>query len=174
MKRRAELTSTLRRGRSPSSAAPSSKPRVFLAGTVNSVASNPGVPSDQSYRQELGNLVVRHGGIVLDPMPPSGWDLAAADCQGTGLLFAPIFDLIHTCDIVVAEFWEPSMGTAVEMYEAARMNIPVVAVTSLGARWVVRDFASLCYSSLGEFEENLTNVGGVAALVNVIQRPGRS
>jgi nucleoside 2-deoxyribosyltransferase len=54
-------------------------------------------------------------------------------------------------DLVIAYLPQASMGTALEMWEAWRAGVPVIAITPLAANWVVRTCAVRRYETLADF-----------------------
>ena len=52
------------------------------------------------------------------------------------------------CDLVIAYLPQASMGTALEMWEAWRAGVPVMAITPLAANWVVRVCAAQRFDTL--------------------------
>ena len=56
------------------------------------------------------------------------------------------------------------MGTAIEIYEAARAGAAVVAITPMAANWVIRAYSDRIFSSLAEFEQFLASGGPVELL----------
>jgi hypothetical protein len=55
-------------------------------------------------------------------------------------------------DVVVCWLPEASMGTAVEMYLAAKAGAAVVAITPMAANWVIRAYADAIVPDLAAFE----------------------
>ena len=56
------------------------------------------------------------------------------------------------CDLLVAYIPSASMGTAIEMYEAARAGATVVAITPMNANWIVRAYADRILPDIDSFE----------------------
>lgn len=56
------------------------------------------------------------------------------------------------CDLLVAYIPSASMGTAIEMYEAARAGAAVVAVTPMNANWIVRAYSDRILPDIDSFE----------------------
>ena len=56
------------------------------------------------------------------------------------------------CDLLVAYIPSASMGTAIEMYEAARAGATVVAITPMDANWIVRAYADRILPDIDSFE----------------------
>ena len=56
------------------------------------------------------------------------------------------------CDLLVAYIPSASMGTAIEMYEAARAGAAVVAITPMDANWIVRAYSDRILPDIDSFE----------------------
>lgn len=59
------------------------------------------------------------------------------------------------CDVLVAYVPSASMGTAVEMYLAARNGAVVLTITPLSANWVIRAYSDRIWATVEEFERFL-------------------
>jgi hypothetical protein len=70
----------------------------------------------------------------------------------------------RACDLLVAFLPSASMGTAIEIYEAARAGAAVVSITPMAANWVIRAYSDRVFGSLAEFEQFLA-AGGPAELL---------
>lgn len=58
-------------------------------------------------------------------------------------------------DVVVCWLPEASMGTAIEMYLAAKAGAAVIAITPMTANWVIRAYSDAILPSLEAFERFL-------------------
>ena len=56
------------------------------------------------------------------------------------------------CDLLIAWLPGASMGTAIEMYEAARAGAVVLTVTPMAANWVVRAYSDRILPDLAALE----------------------
>ena len=68
------------------------------------------------------------------------------------------------CDVLIAFLPSASMGTAIEMYEAARSGAVVLTITPMAANWVVRAYSDRVFpdlAALGSFFGS----GGLASLL---------
>lgn len=72
--------------------------------------------------------------------------------------------LAAASDVVVCWLPAASMGTAVEMHEAARAGAAVVAITPMAANWVVRAYSDCILPDLAALERFLAE-GGLTELV---------
>ena len=70
------------------------------------------------------------------------------------------------CDLLVAYLPSASMGTALEMYEAARHGAVVLTITPLAANWVIRAYSDHIFPDLQAFEAFL----GSARLDELLDR----
>jgi len=77
--------------------------------------------------------------------------------------------LAAEADALVCWLPEASMGTAVEMHVAGRAGAAVIAITPMGANWVVRAYSDRIVPDLAAFERFLAE-GGLAALVEAKRR----
>ena len=68
------------------------------------------------------------------------------------------------CDLLVAYLPSASMGTALEMYGAARNGAVILTITPLAANWVVRAYSDRVFADVGRFETFLKS-GKLPALV---------
>jgi hypothetical protein len=65
----------------------------------------------------------------------------------------------RVCDLLVAFLPSASMGTAIEIYEAARAGAAVISITPMAANWVLRAYSDRIFSNLAEFERFLATDG---------------
>ncbi|HUS92866.1 MAG TPA: hypothetical protein VM695_13490 [Phycisphaerae bacterium] len=70
----------------------------------------------------------------------------------------------RACDVLVAYLPSASMGTAIEMHEAARAGAVVLSVTPMAANWVVRAYSDRIFTDLESFEAFLGS-GGLGELL---------
>ncbi|HVP12136.1 MAG TPA: hypothetical protein VMV94_13230 [Phycisphaerae bacterium] len=74
------------------------------------------------------------------------------------------------CDVLVAYLPSASMGTAIEMYEAARCGAVVLTITPLAVNWVVMVCSDKVFPNMADFEEFLA--GG--RLAELLMKKGRA
>ena len=63
------------------------------------------------------------------------------------------------CDLLVAYLPSASMGTAIEMYEAARNNVVVLTISPLAANWVLLAYSDRIFPDVSAFEAFLAADG---------------
>ena len=127
--------------------------RVFLAGIMQgSIVQNH--VHEQSYRDTLAELLLANvpGVEVFDPWAVYPNSLSYEDDRVRTVLAANVEQAAHS-DLVIAYLPQASMGTALEMWEAWRAGVPVIAITPLATNWVVRTCAAQCFESLEAFAE---------------------
>lgn len=61
------------------------------------------------------------------------------------------------CDLLLAWVPSASMGTAIEMYDAARAGAVVLTISPLRANWVVRAYSDRVMESVQELDEFLAS-----------------
>ena len=137
--------------------------RVFLAGIMQGSNDHDGVHA-QDYRAYLAGLLRAHvpGVEVFDPWAVYPDSPSYPDDQVRTVLVANIQEAAAS-DLVIAYLPQASMGTALEMWEAWRAGVPVIAISPLAANWVVRTCAVQRFATLEEFAGAL-QAGAVAGL----------
>ncbi len=136
--------------------------RIFLSGIIS--GSHVGKQlHDQGYRQEL-KRILRHALPNADIICP--WDLNpdALDYspQKARETFLAEVDAAANADLVVAYIPQASMGTAIEMWEASRHSVPILAISPLGTNWVVMLLSDRIFATMDEFARFAAE-GGLAA-----------
>jgi nucleoside 2-deoxyribosyltransferase len=137
--------------------------RVFLAGIMQGSNNHDGVHA-QDYRAYLADLLRTHlpGVEVFDPWAVYPDSPSYPDERVQTVLVANIQEAA-ACDLVIAYLPQASMGTALEMWEAWRAGVPVIAISPLAANWVVRTCAAQRFDTLEAFAGAL-RAGAVAGL----------
>jgi nucleoside 2-deoxyribosyltransferase len=127
--------------------------RVFLAGIMQGSIVHNDVHA-QSYRDFLTDLLAANVDRVdvFDPWAvyPNSHEYEEALVRE--VLLANIAEAARS-DLVIAYLPQASMGTALEMWEAWRAGVPVIAITPLAANWVVRVVASQRFETLEDFAQ---------------------
>lgn len=67
------------------------------------------------------------------------------------------------CDVLVAYVPSASMGTAIEMYEAARSGAIILTISPMTANWVLRAYSDRLFETVEDFETFLA-AGGLDEL----------
>lgn len=160
-------------------------PRVFIAGTMQG-ASNGLDLADQSYREAIRDLVKQRWpkAECFDPSEPvreltkslasdpdllerfhamlSGQrvdlDGLPEEVQRFRSTFRDMTARARDCDLLIAYLpgTTPSMGTAMEMYQAFLASVPVVAVTEMRMNLSIISTANWVLSGLDELQSWLS------------------
>jgi len=137
--------------------------RVFIAGIMQGSRQDRFI-EDQAYRQAIAAAVRSYdpAAEIVDPIEihPSAVDYGEDQARAT---LVELAKLACQADLVVAYAPRASMGTAIEMWEAFRAGVPVVAVTPMAANWVVLYTAAVVVPDLDAFQKWAAG-GGLAKL----------
>jgi hypothetical protein len=146
--------------------------KIFLAGIIQGSIAEAAIHS-QDWRGPIKEALARHVPEAevychYTQHPQSiGYDLPQ--------LKATLEDGLRRaaqCDLLVAYLPSASMGTALEMYEAARHGAAVLTITPLSANWVVRAYSDHIFPDLQAFEAFLST-GSLAELLSRKAFPNR-
>ena len=148
------------------------RPKVFLAGIIQGSLVEPAI-HNQDWRGEVRRVLDRHlpGADVYCHYS----EHPASITYGQSAIEATLAEGIRraaACDVLVAYLPSASMGTAIEMYEAARHAAVVLTVSPLAANWVVRAYSDERFADLDAFERFLAS-GGLASRMASKRRPAR-
>ena len=128
---------------------------IFLAGIMQGshVVST---MHDQDYRSRLKRLLAQHWpeASVYDPLADHTDSLDYTPDQARDV-FLKHNRMCGEVDLLIAFVPEASMGTAIEMWEAARHGRVVVAISPLDLNWAVKFCSDLLYGSVEAFEVDL-------------------
>jgi hypothetical protein len=129
--------------------------RVFLAGIMQGSLVEPKIV-DQRWREAIKASLARH---VPDAEVYCHFE---AHPESVGYDYPRIIQTLHDgfrkaaeCDVLVAYLPSASMGTAIEMYEAARGGAVVLTISPLAANWVVLACSDKVFSGAEAFDEFL-------------------
>ena len=139
--------------------------KIFLAGIIQGSMVEPRI-HDQDWRDAIKKVLTRH--------------LASAEvyCHYSQHPRSIVYDLPRLkatleegnrraaeCDLLVAYLPEASMGTAIEMHEAAAHGAVVLTISPLGANWVVRAYSDRVFPEIEGLEAFLSS-GQVPSLLS--------
>jgi hypothetical protein len=130
--------------------------QFFLAGIIQGSFQDDGV-HDQRYRERMKTILkgAFPDGSVYCPVENHPDSVNYSD-QEAYKVFHHHLDLVRKSDALIVYLPEASMGSAIEMWEARRVGVPVVAVTPMAANWVVRLFSDAICETLEDFEAFVT------------------
>jgi len=138
--------------------------RVFLCGIIQGSIADFAV-HEQSYRTRMRDLVRLYmpEAEMYCPVSLHPKSLHYDDAKAFRV-FEESVEAARRSDLLVAYLPEASMGSAIEMWEARRAGVKVVAISSMEHNWVVKYTADLVVKSLEEFERALKD-GTIRRLV---------
>jgi molybdopterin converting factor small subunit len=157
----AELDTVLQEGDQvslfPPSAGGSEPLRVFLAGVMQANRRDIQLES-QDYRLLLSNALRRHIPNVqlIDPWAENPNSLQYSEEQARHT-FLTMTHKASEADLLIAYLPVPSMGTAMEMWQAYQNNTYIIAVTPFVHHWAIRFTANEILPDLGNLLALLEN-----------------
>jgi len=129
--------------------------RVFLAGIMQGSFQEMRIV-DQSWRDTIKASLARHLPAAevychYEAHPES------VSYQGPEIVRTLLdgFRRAAECDLLVGYLPSASMGTAIEMYEAARSGAVVLTISPLSVNWVVLACSDKVFPGMTEFDEFL-------------------
>lgn len=130
---------------------------IFLAGVIQ--GSNKGmVLHKQDYRKDLKELLKKYlpDSKIIDPVEQHP-ESAFYDYREGERVFHNSIRKGSESDLLIAYLPEASMGTAIEMWECHRNNVPIWTISPLKENWAVKFLSTEIFESLEELETFLRN-----------------
>ena len=129
--------------------------RIFICGIIQGSHSELAV-HEQSYRQSLSRIIEKHipGARIYCPVSLHPESVTYDDPKAFRVLEESI-DQARRADLLVAYLPEASMGSALEMWEAKKAGVKVIAITPMRHNWVIRYTADAIVEDIPEFEDLL-------------------
>jgi hypothetical protein len=126
--------------------------RVFICGIIQGSISHFAV-HEQAYRIRLRNLVGEYlpEAAIYCPVSLHPESLLYDEARAFSV-FEESVEAARTSQLLVAYLPEASMGSAIEMWEAKKAGVKVVAITTLEHNWVVKYTADIIVKTIEEFE----------------------
>ena len=146
--------------------------RLFLAGIMQG-SHVVATMHDQDYRQRLKRLLAEHWPEmeVYDPLADHTDSLDYTP-KVAREVFLKHNRMCGEVDVLLAFVPEASMGTAIEMWEAARHQRVVIAISPLDLNWTVKFCSDLLYPNLEALEQALVS-GALPAEVAALREAKR-
>jgi len=131
--------------------------KVFLAGIIQGSKQDNSINS-QDYRQMIIDAFNSPpiGFEIFDPFKGHERSVDYDDEKGKDTFFGAI-ERIKECNLMVAFLPQASLGTAIEIWEAYKMGIPVWTISSMKTNWVIKFCSEKVFEnveSLGDFLQN--------------------
>jgi len=146
--------------------------KVFLAGIIQGSLVEARIHS-QDWREPIRRAIERHlPGAELYCHYSEHPNSITYDLPEIRATLAEGIRRAGQCDLLVAYLPGASMGTAIEMHEAARNGAAVLTVTPLAANWVVRAYSDRVFPDVEALERFLA-AGDLRGLMQGRRRSGK-
>ena len=144
--------------------------KVFLAGIIQGSLVEAEIHS-QDWRIPIRAALERHVGQMevychYSEHPNS----ITYDLDGICSTFEQGLAEARASDVLIAFLPGASMGTAIEIHEAARAGAVVLTITPMAANWVIRAYSDRIFEKVNDFEAFLAE-GKLAELLAARRRP---
>lgn len=128
--------------------------KVFIAGVMQGNRRDEKINS-QHYRKKITKILVSSDSNIeiIDPDITDPNRVNYTNEQATEM-FSRYNLIVCSVDLLIAYIPEASMGTAVEMWEAWKNKIPIIAISPLKHNWVIKLFSLKLYPTIGEFAKD--------------------
>jgi len=133
--------------------------KVFLAGIIQGSLSEATI-HDQDWRTPIKRILDRH---VPDAevychysVHPNSITYELPEIKET---LADGFKRSAECDLLIAYVPSASMGTAIEIYEAARNSAIVLTISPMAPNWVLRAYSDEIFPDTATFEAFIAAAG---------------
>ena len=142
---------------------------IFLAGIIQGSLAEARIHS-QDWREPIKQALLRHlpGAEVYCHYThhPNSITYGPEEIKAT---LADGLARAAACDVLIAYAPSASMGTAIEIYEAARGGAVVLTISPMTANWVLRAYSDRLFTTVEELEAFLAG-GGLAQLLSTHAR----
>jgi hypothetical protein len=103
----------------------------------------------QDYRSQLSQLIFAHfpDDEIFDPFAKHTQSIEYSDDIGREV-FLNHNRIAGEVDVLLAYVPEATMGTAIEMWEAFRNNVPVITISPLTHSWAVKFTSDLIFHDI--------------------------
>jgi hypothetical protein len=137
---------------------------VFLAGIIQGSLSEATI-HDQDWRTPIKRILAEHHPdaevYCHYSVHPNSITYDLPEIKET---LADGFQRSADCDLLIAYLPSASMGTAIEIYEAARNNAIVLTISPMAPNWVLRAYSDEILADTEAFEKFIA-AGGLIALL---------
>ena len=137
---------------------------TFLAGIIQGSLAEARI-HDQDWRTPIKRILAEHVGdaevYCHYSLHPNSITYELPEIQTT---LADGFKQAADCDLLIAYVPSASMGTAIEIYEAARNNAIVLTISPMAPNWVLRAYSHEIFPDVEAFEQFIAT-GGLDELI---------
>lgn len=138
--------------------------RIFIAGVIQGSNQGKAIHS-QDYRQQIKDVLreAYPGVDIYDPFEGHENSIDYDDHKGRETFLSGIREALSS-DLVIAYLPHASLGTAIEVWEAHRKEIPVWTISPMKANWVIRFCSDKVFDNIESFAEYLSGKEAKKAL----------
>lgn len=125
--------------------------RIFLAGVIQGSFKDKSIHS-QEYRGRITSILKEAfpEAEIIDPFSGHENSIDYDDDRGKQT-FLKHLDLATGCDLLVAYLPHASLGTAIEIWETHRRNIPIWTISPMKTNWIIRFCSSRIFEDIESF-----------------------
>jgi hypothetical protein len=126
--------------------------RVFLAGIIQGSDAGKGI-HPQTYRTRIRELLVKHvpEAEVYDPVECYPGSVEYPEQRARTVFFGLMKKAAET-DVLLAFLPEASLGTAIELWEARKAGVFVIAISPMKYNWAVRFLPDILLEDMDTLE----------------------
>ncbi len=130
--------------------------KIFLGGIVHSGMSNPDT-YDQSYRGIIKEqLRIHHPQVeIYCCNDDRSSDPSKFECRSPKENFEHFLQNVRTSKIFIGYLPYPSIGTAIELYNAYLHGVPTITITPLKMNWSIQAYSTHVFGTLEEFLDEI-------------------
>ena len=132
--------------------------KFFLAGIIQ--GSNKGKDlCSQTYRGKIKAVLKKHfpQAEIVDPIAVHP-NSASYDSTKGKKVFYHLIGQAKSCDCIVAYLPYASMGTAIEMWECRKNDIPIWVISPMTENWSIKFLSSEIFDSIEKFEKFVSSM----------------
>lgn len=143
--------------------------KIFFGGIIQ--GSNKGLDiHGQDYRQEIKNLIRQNLSHVRIFDPFEGHEMSVHyDDRKARQTFFEHLNYVRDSDLMIAYLPQASLGTAIEMWEAHRHNVPILSISPMTTNWIIRLLPVRNFETIDGFK-TFINKGGLIEIADLKSR----
>jgi hypothetical protein len=125
--------------------------KIFLAGIIQGSNDDKTI-HPQDYRPRIKAILndAFPEATVYDPFDGHENSVEYDNEKGEAV-FRRSLEQMYSSDLMIAYLPKASMGTAIEMWECRRRNIPIWTITGMTSNWIVRFFSDEIFEDIESF-----------------------
>jgi nucleoside 2-deoxyribosyltransferase len=129
--------------------------RIFISGVIQGSHQDKSIHS-QDYRSRLKAILLEAfpDAAIHDPFEGHENSVEYDDRQARQTFLNHI-DQVHKSDLLIAYLPHASLGTAIEVWESHKKQIPVWTISPMKTNWVVRFCSDKVFDDIDSFAEYL-------------------